>query len=174
MKTKAPALVFAYGSNLFPGQMFERCPSARFVERATIVGTRLVFAGFSARWRGAVAGLEVAKGQRTHGVIYSMSDADLSQLDRVEGHPSYYLRVGTHVRTGRGYTRCFTYALIRTNEFTTPPSEEYATRVRDGYRAWNLPIAALDGAIRRAERAQRERSDLWLPLFLGGAPERRK
>lgn len=145
------ALVFAYGSNLCPGQMFERCPSAKFFARAAIQRVTLVFAGSSLRWAGAgVAGLSLARSGKVHGVIYRISNDDLAMLDRYEGHPSVYNRVGCHPTTEAG-TRphVYTYALMRGAATCRAPAPEYLSTVRAGYAAWDLPKDALMRALRR-------------------------
>ena len=147
MKTN---LVFAYGSNLHAPQMMDRCPSARYVERAWIPEVRLIFASWSPRWGGAVAGLAMEKRNRVHGVIYAISNADLVTLDRLEGHPGVYSRVRVHLVTPAGKRpAAFVYALMRGVDRRSLPSIEYREAIRAGYETWGLPKRDLDRALTR-------------------------
>lgn len=147
MKTN---LVFAYGSNLHAPQMMDRCPSARYVERAWIPEVRLIFASWSARWGGGVAGLALEKRSRVHGVIYAVSHDDLLMLDRYEGHPGVYSRVQCHLVTPAGKRpAAFVYALMRDTDRRSLPSVEYREAIRAGYETWGLPKRDLDRALQR-------------------------
>lgn len=84
-------LYFAYGSNLDPHQMTARCPQARFVARAELREHRLVFGGFSRRWRGAVASVEPAPGYVVPGCVYTLGPGELELLDRFEGNYARFL-----------------------------------------------------------------------------------
>jgi gamma-glutamylcyclotransferase (GGCT)/AIG2-like uncharacterized protein YtfP len=152
------ALVFAYGSNLCFTQMLTRCPSARFVERAHLTGFSLIFASFSIKWTGGVAGLAIAKDARTPGVIYSISSNDLVKLDRIEGTPYFYERVDLHVRTSREMRRVYTYALIKGRDFILPPSKDYLATIKRGYSMWKLPVTPLNRAVKHAVTVARKHS----------------
>src|SRR5512138_3517065 len=75
---------FAYGSNLDFAQMKGRCPSASFVGKAILPDHRLVFPRGS-RKMGGVAGVAPAKGKEVWGVVYTITESDLSLLDDIEG-----------------------------------------------------------------------------------------
>lgn len=153
------ALVFAYGSNLCFTQMLTRCPSARFVERAHLTGFSLIFASFSIKWTGGVAGLAISKDAQTHGVIYSISTNDLVKLDRIEGTPHFYERVDLHVRTARDKHRhVHTYALIKGRDFILPPSKDYLATIKRGYSMWKLPVTPLNRAVKHACAVARKHS----------------
>ena len=105
-------LVFAYGSNLNKKQMLRRCPSARFVARAALAEHALVFAGFSERWRGAVASLDERSGAQVFGVVYALEPLDLARLDGFEGCPNAYVRK-TALATSRRGTRLRVQAYVQ-------------------------------------------------------------
>lgn len=150
MKKNRTHLVFAYGSNLYAPQMIDRCRSARYVERAWIPEVRLIFASWSTRWGGGVAGLAMEKRSRVHGVIYAVSDDDLESLDRFEGHPGVYSRVRCHLITPAGKRpAAYVYALMRGVDRRALPSIEYREAIRAGYEAWGLPKRDLDRALTR-------------------------
>lgn len=79
-------LVFAYGSNMDPAQMQERCPNSSlspFVAEAR--GWKVGFPRESKRRRGGVGSVIREKDSSVWGVVFSVSSCDLSGLDRFEG-----------------------------------------------------------------------------------------
>jgi gamma-glutamylcyclotransferase (GGCT)/AIG2-like uncharacterized protein YtfP len=79
-------LVFAYGSNMDPAQMRERCPESDlswFLARAE--GWKLCFPRKSAKRKGGVGSLERRPGRDVWGVVFSVSQRDLLRLDQFEG-----------------------------------------------------------------------------------------
>src|SRR5262245_58639772 len=78
-------LYFAYGSNLDPEQMRERCPRAREVGLAALHDERLVFPLFSPRWGGGVSSVQPAHSRTVWGVHYDLDETDLTALDGFEG-----------------------------------------------------------------------------------------
>jgi gamma-glutamylcyclotransferase len=98
-------IVFAYGSNLDDQQMRARCASARVEARAVLPNHALAFGGFSHRWGGAVASVVPEPGARVEGLLYRITLADLRELDRHEGRPFAYERVGKLVTDEHGRRR---------------------------------------------------------------------
>jgi len=87
-------LVFAYGSNMDPAQMRERCPASDltwFVARA--VSRRLVFPRLSKRRGGGVGSIEEDPASSVWGVVFAITQRDLLRLDGFEGVPKAYRRV---------------------------------------------------------------------------------
>jgi len=78
-------LYFAYGSNLNPDEMRQRCPSHRVVGMAALADHRLAFPRNSETWGGGTAGLEHAHGETVWGMVYELGDEDLASLDAFEG-----------------------------------------------------------------------------------------
>ncbi len=79
-------LVFAYGSNMEPAQMRERCPVSDlswFLAKAE--GWKLCFPRESAKRKGGVGSLEQKPGRDVWGVVFSVSQRDLRRLDQFEG-----------------------------------------------------------------------------------------
>lgn len=86
-------LYFAYGSNLDPRRMLERCPGATGRRAATLPDHALVFDKVALENEGtAYANVEPASGSRVEGALYALTSADLRALDQVEGHPYHYSR----------------------------------------------------------------------------------
>lgn len=78
-------LYFAYGSNLDPAQMRDRCPGCVTVGLAVLQDHRLAFPIFSPDWGGGVAGPVHAHGRQVWGVLYELTDAQMATLDSYEG-----------------------------------------------------------------------------------------
>src|SRR5690242_6364360 len=81
-------LVFAYGSNMDPAQMRERCPESDlswFVAEAE--GWRLCFPRKSTKRKGGVGSIAREEGASVWGVVFAISERDLSRLDEYEGVP---------------------------------------------------------------------------------------
>jgi len=143
--------VFAYGSNLDFDQMKRRCPSARVVGVAALLGFRLAFAGRSARWRGAVATVIKSPDNLVAGVIYEVNFRDLLRLDGFEGAPRVYVRQPTFVRVlGTDLdVEVDTYVLDR--RFGSP-SREYVKTIARGFKRFGLDKKWLYNAVRFSRR----------------------
>ncbi|MEZ5332028.1 MAG: gamma-glutamylcyclotransferase family protein [Thermoanaerobaculia bacterium] len=80
-------LYFAYGSNMLSRRLAGRCPSAAAVGRARLAGHRLRFDKRS--WRDGSGKCHVvadaAAGAAVWGVLYRVPEAELGELDRMEG-----------------------------------------------------------------------------------------
>lgn len=78
-------LYFAYGSNLNPEQMQQRCPGHEVVGMAELRDHRLVFPLTSHGWGGGVASVVPSHGSSVWGMVYELTDEHLVALDRYEG-----------------------------------------------------------------------------------------
>jgi gamma-glutamylcyclotransferase (GGCT)/AIG2-like uncharacterized protein YtfP len=143
-------LYFAYGSNLDPDQMRERCPESRVVGLASLRDHRLTFPLHSEHWGGGAAGLEHAHGEVVWGVLYELSESDLTSLDCFEGwkgpgdHHNLYDRDVVTVELTRAddgsvprRVRATTYLARTLNP--TPPSRRYLDTLLRGARHHRLP-----------------------------------
>jgi gamma-glutamylcyclotransferase (GGCT)/AIG2-like uncharacterized protein YtfP len=83
-------LYFAYGSNLDPERMKERCPSAQVIGSGALGGYRLTFTENNAGK--IVANIEEHEGSQVWGTIFHIEEADRKVLDKCEGHPNVYER----------------------------------------------------------------------------------
>ena len=79
---------FAFASNLNRKQMSERAPSAKPRFSAILPNYKLIFSGWSRKWRGAVASIQQSHGDKVMGGIYEISEQDLAHLSEFEG-PDY-------------------------------------------------------------------------------------
>ncbi|MFC2025156.1 gamma-glutamylcyclotransferase family protein [Chloroflexota bacterium] len=126
---------FAYGSNLNRKQMLERCPDSKPKFVATLPNYKLIFAGWSRRWRGGIATIKRFTGEKVLGGIYEVSEQCLRQLDRHEGG---YSRLKATVFDEDGEPiEVITY--IKSGQLEeTVPSQEYLAIIQQGYRDWGI------------------------------------
>ena len=132
---------FAYGSNMDPDQMGERCPSARLVGPARLIDFRLAFTRESeVTYPGSgVADVVAAPGSVVWGAVYSVDEADLGALDRLEGAGDAYAREQVDVVDEKGDTvAAVTYVVLRKSDREFRPTAEYMSRVIGGARACGL------------------------------------
>ncbi len=129
---------FAYGSNLSKKQMLERCPDSKPKLIATLPNYKLVFAGWSRKWRGGVATIKRFSGGKVPGAIYEISEPCLRRLDKFEGYPDSYNRLNVTVFSEDGEPiEAVTY--VKTGQLEeTPPSKEYVSIIQQGYRDWGI------------------------------------
>lgn len=144
-------IYFAYGSNLNPSQMFERCPLHRTIGIARLPGHTLVFPRFSPVRRCATAGIAVHQQSTVWGVLYQLAEEDVPILHFHEGYDPYGpaennrhdLREIEVVRTGASAPQtALTYVAIPDGT-TERPSRAYVDLILDGARYHNLPRAWL-------------------------------
>jgi gamma-glutamylcyclotransferase (GGCT)/AIG2-like uncharacterized protein YtfP len=79
-------LYSAYGADLDPTQMRQRCPQARYVNKARLDGYALCFPRWSHIRASAVASLEPAADEAVWGVLYEIDETDLVRLDERQGY----------------------------------------------------------------------------------------
>lgn len=86
-------LYFAYGSNMDPAQMAERCPGSVALGAARLSGWRLTFTRDSPAWGGGVGHIEADPSSEVWGVLWDLTEEHLAALDVYEG-----IEVGAYVR----------------------------------------------------------------------------
>jgi gamma-glutamylcyclotransferase (GGCT)/AIG2-like uncharacterized protein YtfP len=124
---------FAYGSNMDPEQMQERCPSAKF---QTVV--ELPDYKFQVNSRG-VATVVPARETRVFGALWELSEDDVVRLDECQGMlAGFYHKESVSVRTVSGQeVEAFTY--IATDDTLGEPDEAYLDRVTRAAAHHGLP-----------------------------------
>ena len=129
---------FAYGSDLDRKQMLERCPDSKPEFVANLSNYKLIFVGWSRKWRGGVASIKPFRGEKVLGAIYEISERDLRRLDKHEGYPALYTRVNITVTNEFGdLIEAVTYTKIGQLE-EAKPSREYLSAIQQGYRDWGI------------------------------------
>ncbi len=133
---------FAYGSNLDAQRMIRRCSTATVVGAATLAGHRVVFAGRSQTWGGAVATLLPDPEASVAGLVWALGQADLEALDGFEGHPhSYRRRLVVVTLTGGALASAHTY--IKEGAHEAAPTARYFNVILNAYRVLGFDEAAL-------------------------------
>jgi gamma-glutamylcyclotransferase len=132
-------LYFAYASNLNRQQMRERCPDSRPLFTATLPNFKIVFTGWSRKWMGGTATIKSSRGDKVHGAIYEVSDADMRKLDKAEGvYEGKYTRLNVTVFDEDNEPHpAVTY--VKSGQLEeSAPSKEYGEVIRQGYRDWGI------------------------------------
>jgi phage replication-related protein YjqB (UPF0714/DUF867 family) len=127
---------FAYGSNLCVQQMAARCPDAIDPRPAVLCDHDWLI-----NERG-VATVEPFAGSEVHGVLWQLSDHDLTVLDSAEGVPVRYRRDRLTVHTDIGPAPAWVYIDPRVT--TGAPRPGYLSRIIDGAMAHGLPQRWID------------------------------
>ena len=106
------ALYAAFGSNLDPGQMLQRCPHSPHTGTGWVEGWRLTFGGEELGWEGALATLVEAPGEHVFVGLYDLTDADAVLLDAWEGADTgLYRKITLRVHTLDGERVAWVYVL---------------------------------------------------------------
>jgi gamma-glutamylcyclotransferase (GGCT)/AIG2-like uncharacterized protein YtfP len=106
------AIYAAYGSNMDPAQMAQRCPHSPQRGTGWLQGWRLTFGGEDLGWEGALATVVEAGGDQVFVALYEVSDADEAELDRWDGATlGYYRKSKVRVATLDGDVLAWLYVL---------------------------------------------------------------
>ena len=134
------ALYAAYGSNMDPAQMLQRCPSSPFSGTGWIPGWRLTFGAEDFGWDGALATL-VPDDFEDPGVfvaLYDLTEADERALDAWEGADhGLYRKLHLRVHTLAGDDVAFVYVLDAFEGGL--PSARHLGGIADGAEAAGAP-----------------------------------
>ena len=129
---------FAYASNLSHQQMLERCPGSQPKFKARLPNYKLIFTGWSRKWRGGTATIRRLGGEQVIGGVYEITERALRKLDEHEGYPAVYDRVNVLVIPEDGDAiEAVTY-IKREQSEETQPSPEYLATIRRGYKDWGI------------------------------------
>ncbi len=131
---------FAYGSNLDESQLHRRCPSAILVTVGSLPDFRLAFTVRSAGWSAGAADVVESPGDRVWGLVFELTDEDLEQLDRFEGHPDQYQRFIARIEVPQGMLDAWVYTAARKEPFVAP-SRRYVGIIREAALRHGFPDA---------------------------------
>jgi len=131
-------LYAAYGSNMDPAQMGERCPHSPQAGIGWLEGWRLTFGGEDLGWEGALATVVEDKDSRVFVVLYEVSETDEHALDRWDGATlGYYSKVKVRVDVPDGDVLAWLYVL---NDYEGGlPSARYLGIVADAAESAGAP-----------------------------------
>jgi gamma-glutamylcyclotransferase (GGCT)/AIG2-like uncharacterized protein YtfP len=154
-------LYFAYGSNLDPRQLRQRCPSARFVAVASLPDHRLAFTRYAKdRGCGTCDGVS-EPGQDIWGVVFDLSEADLGRMDASEGYQpgrpltdnAYFREQREVYRDGKQDQPIVVWLYFANRQPNAPlPNAAYKRQLVEGARYWGLP-EEYQAQLRRIETA---------------------
>jgi hypothetical protein len=153
-------ILFAYGANMNPGLMSQRCPEFRTIGVARVMDYRLCFPRFSRERQCATASIEPSAGNAVWGVLYEIPPHDLPVLNYHEGYDpaapvtrnERILREVTALRMG-GSAEVQAMAYFAVPDGTDAlPSRAYLDSIIDGAEFHGLPKACIAGlqAVRTA------------------------
>lgn len=141
-------LTFAYGSNMDPDQMQERCPSMQFVCIAVLREHHLDFSRKSIKRRCGVADVVPSLNSHVWGVVYEITKQDLEALDENEGYRpnrppqrnAYNRRTRIVFQDGDETKPLNVEIYFAVPQENSPlPNQEYKDLIMCGARYWNLP-----------------------------------
>ncbi|KZN53185.1 hypothetical protein N474_21925 [Pseudoalteromonas luteoviolacea CPMOR-2] len=133
-----PVYYFAYGSNLSTKRLFSRLPQAQHVGVAELFGHVLTFAMLS-KDGSAKCDIkpEASDFGKVLGVIYQLSETELSQLDCIEGER--YDRVAKQVKLQSGQQITAYCYIANTFHSGEAPFSWYKQHVLYGAKEHNFP-----------------------------------
>ena len=138
-------LYAAYGSNLDPARMGERCPHSPLHTTGWLTGWRLTFGGEDLGWDGALSTIVEDPIEQVFVAVYDISREDESDLDGWEAADSgLYLKTRVRVATLTGSVLAWTYVLDAYEGGL--PSASYLGVLADAAEAADAPadyVAAL-------------------------------
>ena len=150
---------FAYGENMHPQVIAQRCGDARVLGVGRLDGFRLEFFGHSGKWDGAVESVVPDPAACLFGVLYELDfsvgeglDEHLdARMDGTGGH--FHYPVDIHLEDGTT-TDALMYILSSMGP-ARPPSEDYLRFLAEGARLNSLPEAYVEQLSARASRVPR-------------------
>ena len=112
MSAASSSLYAAYGSNMDPEQMLERCPHSPAAGSGWLVGWRLTFGGEEHGWDGALPMVVPDSSGQVFVALYDMSPHDFAALDYWESaNTGLYTKVRLRISTLDGEVLAWVYAL---------------------------------------------------------------
>ncbi|XP_034560349.1 gamma-glutamylcyclotransferase a [Notolabrus celidotus] len=139
-------MYFAFGSNLLKERLQLANPSATFLTTGRLKDYELNFGLWEQHvensWHGGVATIQSVPGSEVWGVIWTLSNENLSSLDKQEGvSQGLYSPLEVLVETDEGPMSCRTYQM--NNFHPCPPSPQYKEVVCLGAEQNGLPVEYL-------------------------------
>ena len=145
----AVPLYAAYGSNLDPRRMGERCPHSPLRGTGWLLGWRLTFGGEDLGWDGALATIVEDPLEQVFVAVYDITDEDERLLDGWESADSgLYRKTRVRVATLVGEQLAWTYVLDAYEGGL--PSASYLGILAEAAEAADAPDDYVDGAARPA------------------------
>jgi gamma-glutamylcyclotransferase (GGCT)/AIG2-like uncharacterized protein YtfP len=136
-------LYAAYGGNMDPALMAERCPHSPQQGTGWLEGWRLTFGGEDIGWEGPLATVVEDVAERVFVVLYEISHLDERSLDRWDGVTlGYFRKTRVRVETLDGDAPAWLYVL---NAYEGGlPSERYLGMLADAAEKAGAPANYVD------------------------------
>lgn len=148
-RSQRPTILhFAYGADMNPGQIAERCSRAEMVAVARLPDHALSFHGHSQTWDGGEEAAVPRPGHDLYGVVYELSASDADSLDasqgvRLNGTGSYFHSPAEVIGLDGRRFDVVLHKKDRLGVFRAP-STEYLDYIIAGARGHGLPAAYVD------------------------------
>lgn len=132
------ALYAAYGSNLDPDRMAQRCPHSPLQGSGWLVGWRLTFGGEDVSWEGPLGTVVEDEGHQVYVALYDLHPLDEKLLDEWEGvEIGLWNKIRVRVSTLDGDVTAWIYVL---NAYEGGlPSARYLGMLADAAEAGGAP-----------------------------------
>ena len=105
-------LYAAYGTNLDPARMSERCPHSILQSTGWLTGWRLTFGGEEHGWDGALSTIVQDPFEQVFVAVYDVTPEDVAELDRWDSADTgLYRRAKVRVKTLAGELLVWAYVL---------------------------------------------------------------
>ncbi len=149
-----PYPYFAYGSNLNPSRIQHRAPNSVPWIGAKAPGYKAQFVNVNGDASDGKMTITPSEGASVRGFLFHIPKDEMSDLDGWEYVPEgHYQRIHIDVHSDEGHVgKAFTYVALSSEG--AHPSTDYITTVKDGQRAWDIPLVK-----RKATKSHAERED---------------
>lgn len=139
-------IYLAYGSNLNLEQMAQRCPTARVLGSARLMGYKATFRGMDGN---AVMNIEQDVAGVVPVLLWEIEPNDEVALDRYEGFPRLYRKEFVAVTFKGARVKAMVYVMNEGQPLGTPGNRYYRI-ISQGYREAGFNIGILHQAVRES------------------------
>ena len=138
-------LYFAYCTLLDTEEMQKYCPAAEPTEVASLAGYRVSFSRYAQGASGGGCDLQETADEEVLGLLYSLSQEVLRDLDSIAGvDKGYYKRIDVKVATEAGSTREAITYVVPDPMGPFQPSPAYTRPILAGAKVLELPAAYVE------------------------------
>lgn len=131
---------FAYGSNMNQEQMKSRCPDSKLIGLTFLSDYKIAFTIFSKIRNCGCADIIKSSGDKVWGLLYEISESDLANLDKAEGHPKHYKRFQVEVSNKNGEVcTAESYEVVTKKGDFLKPSKHYIGLMIDAASRFGFP-----------------------------------
>ena len=145
-------LYAAYGPNMDPRTMMERCPHSPLQSTGWLQGWRLTFGGEEYGWDGSLATIVEDPFEQVFVAVFDVTDEDVAQMDDWESVATgLYLKIQVRIATMLGEVVAWTYVLDAYEGGM--PSASYLGILADAAEAADAPVDYVSALRRRPCRS---------------------